>query len=129
MTDVERYQPETLPPNGGRFTHVTKIGPMVFIAGQTGRNEKGDLVGAGDAAAQAQQVFKNLKAAIESVGGKMSDFVKTTVYVVGRENLDAYRAAREGQFGDKPPGSTLLLVDGLALPEYVIEIDGIAYVE
>ena len=94
MANVEHLQPEGMSPNGGRYTHVVKVGPWVFIAGQTASDENGDVVGTGDPAAQVGQVIKNLRLAVESVGGKFEDIVKTTTYVVGEEHLDAVREAR-----------------------------------
>ena len=129
MATVEHLQPAGMSPNGNRYTHVIKVGPWVSIAGQTAADENGDVVGVGDPAAQTEQVFKNLTKAVESVGGSLSDIVKTTVYVVGEEHLDAIRAARDGRFGAKPPTSTLLVISRLARPEFLLEIEAIAYVE
>ena len=86
MASVEHLQPEGMSPNGGRYTHVVKVGPWVSIAGQTASDENGDVVGVGDPAAQVDQVMRNLRLAVESVGGTFDDIVKTTVYVVGEEN-------------------------------------------
>jgi enamine deaminase RidA (YjgF/YER057c/UK114 family) len=129
MPAVEHSQPEGMSPNANRYSHVVKIGPWVHIAGQTASDVDGNVVGVGDPAAQVEQVFANLTKAVESVGGKLSDIIKTTVYVVGKENSDAIRAARTGRFGDKPPTSTLLIIDGLARPEFMLEIEALAYVE
>lgn len=128
LPDVQHLQPAGMSPNGNRYTHVIKVGDWVYIAGQTASNENGDVVGIGDPAAQVDQVFMNLTAAMESVGGKLTDIVKTTVYVVGEENLDPVREARAGRFGDKPPTSTLLAIDRLARPELLLEIEAVAYV-
>ncbi|MDE2836089.1 MAG: RidA family protein [Chloroflexota bacterium] len=129
MANVEHLQPEGMSPNGGRYTHVVKVGPWVFIAGQTASDENGDVVGIGDPAAQVGQVMKNLRLATESVGGKFEDIVKTTVYVVGEEHLDAVREARGKYRPEKPPTSTLLVVSRLARPEFILEIEAVAYVE
>jgi enamine deaminase RidA (YjgF/YER057c/UK114 family) len=129
MANVEHSQPKGMSPNNNRYTHVVKVGPWVSIAGQTASDENGDVVGIGDPAAQTKQVFKNLTTAIESVGGTLKDIVKTTVYVVGEEHLDAIREARAGLFGDKPPTSTLLVISRLARPEFLLEIEAVAYVE
>ena len=129
MAEVQHIQPEGSSPNGNRYTHVIKIGPWVHIAGQTASNDKGEVVGIGDPKAQVDQVFANLTRAVESVGGKLSDIVKTTVYVVGQDNLEPIREARAGKFGDKPPTSTLLVISGLARPEFMLEIEAVAYVE
>ena len=129
MANVEHLQPEGMSPNGGRYTHVVKVGPWVFIAGQTASDENGDVVGIGDPTAQVGQVMKNLRLAVESVGGKFEDIVKTTVYVVGEENVEEVRAARAQYRPEKPPTSTLLIISGLARPEFIIEIEAVAYVE
>ena len=129
MADVQHLQPATMSPNGNRYTHVIKAGPWVYIAGQTATDEKGEIVGIGDAATQTGQVYKNLALACESVGGKLTDIVKTTVYVVGEENLDAIREACTGKFGDKPPTSTLTVISRLARPEFLLEIEAVAYIE
>ena len=129
MANVEHLQPEGMSPNGGRYMHVVKVGPWVFIAGQTASDENGDVVGIGDPAAQVGQVIKNLRLAVESVGGKFEDIVKTTTYVVGEEHLDAVREARAAYRPEKPPTSTLLVVSRLARPEFILEIEAVAYVE
>ena len=129
MASVEHLQPEGMSPNGGRYTHVVKVGPWVFIAGQTASDENGDVVGVGDPAAQVDQVMRNLRLAVESVGGTFDDIVRTTVYVVGEEHLEAVRAARAAHRPPKPPTSTLLVVSRLARPEFILEIEATAYVE
>ena len=129
MANVEHLQPEGMSPNGGRYTHVVKAGPWVFIAGQTASDENGDVVGVGDPKAQVGQVMKNLRLAVESVGGRFEDIVKTTVYVVGEEHLEAVREARAQYRPEKPPTSTLLVVSRLARPEFILEIEAVAYVE
>ena len=128
MADVQRTQPKGMSPNNNRYSHVVKIGPWVYIAGQTAANEAGDVVGIGDPKAQVDQVFKNLTTAVESVGGELTDIIKTTVYVVGTDHMDAIREARAGKFSDKPPTSTLTVITSLARPEFLLEIEAVAYV-
>ncbi|MEX2431166.1 MAG: RidA family protein [Dehalococcoidia bacterium] len=127
MPTAEYLQPTNLSPNGNRYTHVVKVGDWVYIAGQTAADESGNVVGVGDPAAQVEQVYNNLGKAMEAVGGKLTNIIKTTVYVVGSEHLDAVRTAREGRFGASPPTSTLVVVAGLARPEFLIEIEAVAY--
>ncbi len=129
MATVEHLQPEGMSPNGNRYTHVVKVGPWIFIAGQTASDTDGNVVGVGDPRAQVGQVMKNLRAAVESVGGRFEDIVKTTVYVVGEENLDAVREERAVYRPEKPPTSTLVVVSRLARPEFIVEIEAVAYVE
>ena len=73
--------------------------------------------------------MKNLTQAVESVGGTFDDIVKTTVYVVGEQNLDIIRQERAKYRTANPPTSTLLVISGLAKPEFLLEIEAVAYVE
>ena len=124
---VEHIQPTTLRSNQNRYSHVVKIGSWVIIAGQGPSDLDGNTPS--NPAEQVDNAYRNLTAAVESVGGKLTDIVKTTTYVVGRDHFDAIQAARGGRFGDKPPTGTVVVVSGLARPEMLIEIEAVAYVE
>jgi len=124
---VEHIQPTTLRSNQNRYSHVVKIGSWVIIAGQGPSDLEGNTPSS--PAAQVDNVYRNLTAAVESVGGKLTDIVKTTTYVVGSDHFDAIQAARGGRFGDKPPTGTVVVVSGLARPEMLLEIEAVAYVE
>lgn len=124
---VEHIQPTTMRSNQNRYSHVVKIGSWVIIAGQGPSDLEGNTPS--NPAAQVDNVYRNLTAAVESVGGKLTDIVKTTTYVVGRDHFDAIQAARGGRFGDKPPTGTVVIVSGLARPEMLLEIEAVAYVE
>jgi enamine deaminase RidA (YjgF/YER057c/UK114 family) len=128
MAQIEHLQPEGMPDNGNRYSHIVRVGPWITIAGQVAADAAGNVVGKGDPAAQVDQVYANLTRAMEAVGGTLADIVKTTVYVAGAEHLDAIRAARAGRFGPTPPTSTLLVVSRLANPDYLLEIEAVAYV-
>ncbi len=65
---IQHINPTTLAKPTG-YSHVIKDGNMVYIAGQVARDRNGKTVGVGDAKAQAEQVFKNLEAALASCGG------------------------------------------------------------
>ncbi len=127
MVEVQHLQPEGLTDNRNRYTHLVKIGPWVFIAGQGPGDGHGGMPS--DPVAQVDNVYRNLATAVESIGGKLTDIVKTTTYVVGREHFDAIQAARGGRFGDKPPTGTVVIVSGLARPEMLLEMEAVAYVE
>jgi enamine deaminase RidA (YjgF/YER057c/UK114 family) len=111
------------------YTHAVKTGNLVFVAGQVSRDKSGEVVGVGDAAAQTKQVLANLDAAVQAAGGTLGDIVSTTVYMVNRDDLPAFREARGEFWGSHPPTSTLLLISGLALPEFLIEIKAVAVLE
>ena len=124
---LERIQPQGLA-KPGTYSHVIKAGNTVYIAGQTATDAQGNVVGRGDITAQSVQVFENLKAALASVGGTFADVASITVYITDARYRDPMREVRTRYLGDKLPTSTLLVVAGLADPEYLLEISAIAVV-
>ena len=124
MADVQFLNPSELrPPPGGRYTHVVKSGNLVFLAGQTAVDRDGNIVGKGDIEAQARQVFQNIDVAIRSVGGTLANIVRTRTYLTDPRFAAGYDAARTEFFPTNPPGGTLLIVSGLASPDYLIEVE------
>jgi enamine deaminase RidA (YjgF/YER057c/UK114 family) len=78
--------------------------------------------------AQAEQVFKNLQAALTAAGAKFSDVVKMNTYVTDMEQAPAVREVRARYFSTTTPASTLVQVVKLARPELMIEVEVIAVV-
>lgn len=116
------------------YTHVVTArgGKLVFIAGQVAYNAQGEIVGKGDLRAQATQVFENLKTALAAAGGSWNDVVKINWYIVGykAEMLPVLREVR-GKYASatNPPASTLVGVEALANPDFLIEVEAIAVVK
>ena len=115
------------PPPG--YSHVAEIrsGRIVYIAGQVALDEKGNLVGKDDVEAQADQVFRNLTAALAAVGCTARDVAKFTVFMRDTKQIQAYRRARDRFLaGATPPASTLIGVSGLFRDDALIEIEAVA---
>lgn len=110
------------------IAQANKAGNMLFVSGQVATDEAGKTVGAGDAAAQAKQVFKNLEAALGLGGAKLTDVVKITCFLTRAEDFAAYRAARQAAFPLNPPASSTVIVKALVSPEYLLEVEAIAVV-
>ena len=130
----EIFSPATLPPPTG-YSHVAKVnkGTLVYIAGQVSSDASGKLVGEGNFEAQVEQVFKNLKLALEAAGATMADIVKMNTYLVAevsQDDLPKMRAIRDRHLNkEKPPASTLVVVSRLARPGWLIEIEVVAAVK
>ena len=130
----EIFSPPALPPPTG-YSHVAKVnkGTLVYIAGQVSSDTSGKLVGEGDLGAQTEQVFRNLKLALEAAGASMNDIVKMNTYLVAEVSEDDYpkmRAVRGNYLSqDKPPASTLVVVSRLARPGWLIEIEVVAAID
>lgn len=101
---------------------------LVFVAGQEPEDREGNLVGPGDFARQARQVFANLGRALAAAGAKPDQVTKITIYVTDYrrdEHLPVIEEARVALFGNHKPVDTLLGVAALS-PGYLIEVDAIA---
>ena len=136
MTDdktkhVTFLNPPTLetPPGYSQVVDVRR-GRIVYIAGQAAFKSKGELVGRGDFEAQADQVYRNLSAALDAVGCNARDLVKLTVFVRDMKNLPIYRRARDRFFGTTTPAAapavTLVEVSRLFADELLLEIEAVA---
>ena len=126
----QRINPDALiTPRG--YTHVVKSGKLVFIAGQTAADKKGEVVGASDIVAQTKQALANLDAAVKAAGGTREDIVSIVMYAVdtaNRDHLSDIRQARIDFFGDKSPAATLVFVSGLAREGLLMEIEATAVI-
>ena len=101
---------------------------FVFVAGQEPEDREGNLVGPGDFATQARQVFANLGRALAAAGARPDQVTKITIYVTDYrrdEHLPVIEEARVALFGNHKPVDTLLGVAALS-PGYLIEVDAIA---
>jgi enamine deaminase RidA (YjgF/YER057c/UK114 family) len=114
-------------PNGYTHVVVAPDGRTVYIAGQIAFDSTGQLVGGGDFRAQAEQVYRNLRRALASVGGGLDDVVKTTTYVTDVKNVGTLREVRT-RYLDRvhPPANTLLIVSSLARADLLLEIEAVA---
>ncbi len=117
-------------PNG--YSHVVQItaGKTIFIAGQVALDASGNIVGLNDYRAQLQQVFRNLKTALESAGASFQNVVKLNYYVVDTVEASEFFAYREvrDQYVDtaNPPVATVVVIRRLFRPEFLIEIEAVA---
>ena len=111
---------------GVGYSHVARVGRTLYIAGQVPLDKNGALVGEGDGEAQVRQVYANLKAILEELGSSLDSVVKFTTYLTRREDLDMFRKLRNEVLKAPFPPNTLVFVQGLARPEYLVEIEAIA---
>ena len=126
------FNPGSVPKPMGPYSQgvVTTGGKLVFISGQVPQDGSGNLVGKGDLEAQTKQVFANLKSMVEAAGGTVANIVKITIFMV-KVTPQAYeilgRVRREFWSGDFP-ASTLVEINRLASPDFLIEIEAFAVI-
>ncbi len=112
------------------YTPVVKVDNTVYIAGQVSAGPDGSVVSKDDPEAQVRQVWRNLEAAVQSVGGTLQNIVKTTTYITSSDYMGAVRTVRDELFqGGNPPANTLLVIVELAHPDFLVEIEAIAVVD
>jgi reactive intermediate/imine deaminase len=123
--DIERINPAgmTQPTN---YSHLVKYDNLMFIAGQISIDSDGNPVGEGDMAAQFRQVLENLKTILASQGADFSNVVKINIFTTDVDRLREHLAIRSEYFGDHAPASTLVQIERLARPVYLLEIEAIA---
>jgi enamine deaminase RidA (YjgF/YER057c/UK114 family) len=120
--------PSLAKPTGYSYA-IKKSGTPVFVSGQVALDADGKLVGEGDAAAQTEQVLRNLQAVVEACGGTLDDVVKLTIFVTDPSYRPAVAAARLKWFKEGEwPASTYLVVSALAVPTMLVEIEAVAMI-
>ncbi|MFE0253984.1 RidA family protein [Streptomyces sp. NPDC059010] len=113
-----------------QYTHVVLgTGRFVAVSGQLALDEHGGLVGEGDPAAQARQVFENLRRCLAAAGATFDDVVKLTYFVTDMSHMPALRAARAEHIpDDRLPAASAVQVAGLVRPEFLMEVEAFAVV-
>jgi enamine deaminase RidA (YjgF/YER057c/UK114 family) len=130
MSTVEHPRPEGLLHNPAFSQVVVSSGiRTIYTAGQVSIDERGALVGADDLATQTAQAMRNVGLALAAAGATYADIVKITTYVVNfrPEHRAVIGKARAPFFASgMPPASTLIGVNALALPDWLVEIEAVA---
>ena len=128
-TNVRYVNPPTLSAPTG-YSHVVEVqsGRTIYIAGQVAVDKSGNVVGKNDFAAQATQVFENLKLALAAADATFDNLVKVTTFVTDMSHLQTLRTLRAKYYGKNVPASTLVQVGKLANEQLMIEIEAIAVV-
>ena len=101
---------------------------LIYVSGQVAIDEKGELVGKGDAAKQAEQVFKNIHRILTDCGATIGDIVKLNWYFKNMADRAAIIAERDRFLGAHRPASTAVEVSRLVSEDWLLEVDCVAAV-
>lgn len=123
--NIERINPDGMT-QPTAYSHVVKSGRLLFLAGQVALDGDGNVVGEGDMTAQVRQVLENMTKILASQGADFSHVVKTNIFTTDIEAFREASAVRAEYFGDHPPASTLVQIERLARPVFLVEIEAIA---
>jgi len=110
------------------YAQATRMGDLIFVAGQVPLDKDGKLVGEGDIQRQTEQVFANLRAILEAAGSGLDKVGKVTVFTTKLEYRLLIHQIRTRVFKEAGilPASTLAVVTSLADPRWLVEIDAVA---
>jgi len=108
---------------------VSDGGKVVWLAGQTTAEDSSGNSLVGDFDDQVREVFARLGKTLEDAGGALGDMVTMTVFITDARFGDRFTQLRKGIFGDNFPASALITVAGLARPELLVEVQGVAVID
>ncbi|WP_431901619.1 Rid family hydrolase [Nonomuraea sp. bgisy101] len=115
--------PGSVPATNGFYSHAVRVGDMLYVSGQAAFDERGDLVGEGDMAAQAEAVFQNIGKILADQGAGFEDIAFIRTYLTDMDQRFAYGQVRRKYITGTPPASTTVEVSKLFMPGLLLEID------
>jgi enamine deaminase RidA (YjgF/YER057c/UK114 family) len=130
MTEIKVYNPEGLHANPA-FSQIAIIpsnARQILIGGQNALNSNGEIVGKGDLKRQAEQILKNIKIALTSANAELDHIVKWNIYVIRGTNIQPAFEVFQTEMKNmrRPPLITMLFVDALAHPDFLMEVEVVA---
>jgi enamine deaminase RidA (YjgF/YER057c/UK114 family) len=126
---------DLIAPGPAGYSHVAKVnrGTLVHISGQVPSDASGKLIGEGDFEAQVEQIFANIKVAVEAAGGTMADIVKLNYFLVAEVDqaiVPKMRPIRDRYINTaNPPASTFVVVSRLMRPGWMLEVEAVAAID
>jgi enamine deaminase RidA (YjgF/YER057c/UK114 family) len=111
------------------YSRAVKIGNLIFVAGTTAVNEKGDVFGADNPYEQAVFIYKKIEKALHEAGATLQNVVRVRSFVTDISRWEEVAKAQGEVFAEIRPAATLVEVKALVKPELLVEIEADAVIE
>jgi reactive intermediate/imine deaminase len=125
MSQRQEFSIPGLNPPISHYCDAVRFGNLLFISGMAPLDEKLNVIGGDDAAAQAEAVFRAMGQILEAAGAGFKDVLKVTVLLTDIEDRHRINPVRQKYFGSARPASTLFEVSRLAIPGMKVEIEAV----
>ncbi|HLI12297.1 MAG TPA: RidA family protein [Alphaproteobacteria bacterium] len=124
---LKHINPPTIARPASRYSHAVEAPPQarwLYISGQVGVTPEGKALDGFEA--QADQAWRNLRAALQAADMDLGDLVRINYYLTDAAHIAAARAVRERYVKEPAPASTMVIVQALASPAWLFEVEGVA---
>ena len=123
LSDRSNYSSGTPWESIAGYSRAVRVGNIIEVAGTTAVDTEGQVVGAGDISKQTDYIFNKIRNALNDAGSKMSDVIRTRMYLTDINDWETVARVHGDIFSDIKPVSTLVEVGGLIDEELLIEIE------
>jgi enamine deaminase RidA (YjgF/YER057c/UK114 family) len=110
------------------YSRAVRVGDRVWVSGTTATDAEGSVIGLGDPYAQTMQALRNIEKALAVAGARMTDVVRTRMYVTDIDHWEEVGRAHAETFGSVRPATTMVEVKRLISPEMLVEVEAEAVV-